>query len=222
MSGYMGRELVLLARSCWCGALLLFFYDCLRIFRNVIPHRPWAAALEDLLFGTGSGIWLCVQVFRANSGALRGYFLVGMVLGIAAWHFSLSGIFVEKLTAILRVPIKKILILLKWLKFYARRGRISLYRLVKTVIQKIGNCFGNGEAGGPNGYKYRGDRHGRQEKSRKKKKKTGRGKAGGAEQGGDGRHQHCGHHAAGGTSDTGAVSAEEDSGELAEKRGTAG
>ena len=118
MSGYMGRELVLLARSCWCGALLLFFYDCLRIFRNVIPHRPWAAALEDLLFGTGSGIWLCVQVFRANSGALRGYFLVGMVLGIAAWHFSLSGIFVEKLTAILRVPIKKILILLKWLKFY--------------------------------------------------------------------------------------------------------
>ena len=62
---------MLLARSCWCGALLLFFYDCLRIFRNVIPHRPWAAALEDLLFGTGSGIWLCVQVFRANSGALR-------------------------------------------------------------------------------------------------------------------------------------------------------
>ena len=50
----------------------------------------------------------------------------------------------------------------------------------------MGNCFGNGEAGGPNGYKYRGDRHGRQEKSRKKKKKTGRGKAGGAEQGGDG------------------------------------
>ena len=109
MSGYMGRELVLLARSCWCGALLLFLYDCLRIFRNVIPHRPWAAALEDLLFGTGSGIWLCVQVFRANSGALRGYFLVGVVLGIAAWHFSLSGIFVEKLTAILRVPIKKYL-----------------------------------------------------------------------------------------------------------------
>ena len=116
----------------------------------------------------------------------------------------------------------KSFLLLKWLKFYARRGRISLYRLVKTVIQKIGNCFGNGEAQGPNGYKYRGDRHGRQEKSRKKKKKTGRGKAGGAEQGGDGRHQHRGHHAAGGTSDTGAVSAEEDSGKRAEKRGTAG
>ena len=141
-------------------------------------RRPWRISCLGRAAASGS-VSRCSGPTPAPSG-IR-FLRWGMVLGIAAWHFSLSGIFVEKLTAILRVPIKKILILLKWLKFYARRGRISLYRLVKTVTQKIGNCFGNGEAGGPNGYKYRGDRHGRQEKSRKKKKKTGRGKAGGAE-----------------------------------------
>ena len=109
-------------------------------------RRPWRISCLGRAAASGS-----VSRCSGPIPALRGYFLVGVVLGIAAWHFSLSGIFVEKLTAILRVPIKKILILLKWLKFYARRGRISLYRLVKTVIQKIGNCFGNGEAGGPNG-----------------------------------------------------------------------
>lgn len=163
----MGREMVLLAHSCWCGTLLLFFYDCLRIFRNVIPHKSWVVSLEDLLFGTGSGLWLCVQVFQVNSGSLRSYFLAGAAAGMAAWHFSLSSIFVERLTAILGVPIKKILILLKWLKFYARRGRISLYRRGKATIKKIENCF----------CKYRGDGHGRQKKNRQKKKKADCGKA---------------------------------------------
>ena len=218
MSAYMGRELVLLARSFWCGALLLFFYDGIRIFRRLVPHRSFLTAMEDLLFGTGSGIWLCVQVFQASQGVLRGYFLAGVILGGAAWHFSLSRIFVEKLTAILQVPIKKILILLKWLKFYARRGRISLYRRMRPAVEKTGKCWKNRQQ-----FRFRrsagtaelppddrGDGHGRQKKSQKKKKKADRRKAGGAEQGSHDRHQCRGHHASGSAFCTGTDPAETD------------
>ena len=82
MSGYMGRELVLL-KFLWCGALLLFFMIASDL-PEVIPHgpgrRPWRIPVW-----VGSGLALCPGV--PGTGALRGYFLVGG-LGIAAWHFS--------------------------------------------------------------------------------------------------------------------------------------
>ena len=103
-------------KSLWCGALLLMVYDGLRIFRKVIPHRPAAAALEDSCSGRAAD-WICCpecsrtttapsEDIPAGSGARNGR------LALLAQR-----IFGKKLTKILRMPIKKILILLKRLKF---------------------------------------------------------------------------------------------------------
>lgn len=163
----MGRELVLFMKSLWYGSFLLMVYDCLRILRRVFAHSSGAVAVEDLVFWLGSSVFLFTSFFRENSGILRAYLFVGVAVGIAAWHFSLSRYFVKyvsviliKIKGIIEIPVQKVLILAKRLKFWTVRCRISLYTRSKTVCsirrQKA--------------ERDRGAEHGKKEDRRKKKK----------------------------------------------------
>lgn len=143
MSAYMGRELVLFMTSVWYGSFLMIIYDCLRIMRRVIPHSVGVVAAEDLVFWIGSGLYLFSGFFRENSGILRGYLFAGTIAGAAAWHFSLSGYFVgflsgilKKIGGIIKIPVQKIFILAKRLKFRVLRCRISLYTHRKAVCNR--------------------------------------------------------------------------------------
>ena len=130
----MGRELVLFMNSLWYGAVLMMLYDGLRILRRVFSHSALLVGVEDLIFWIGSSFFLFTVFFRENSGILRIYLFVGAGVGVLAWHFSLSRFFVEVLVKILRkikeifgIPVRKAVILVKRLKFWISRCRISLY-----------------------------------------------------------------------------------------------
>lgn len=122
----MGKELILFMKSLWYGFLLFFTYDCLRILRRVFRHSVGMVAFEDLLFWSGSSLFLFSRFFRENSGVLRSYMFAGVAAGILAWYFSLSPFFVAFTSGWMRKFKEKILILVKRLKFWMVRCRISL------------------------------------------------------------------------------------------------
>ena len=143
MSAYMGRELILFAKSVWYGSFLFFLYDCLRILRKTVPHTGAAIAVEDLLYWMGAAFFLFSVFFRENSGILRGYLFVGAGVGALAWKCSLSTVWVDglsrmliKIHVILKIPTRKLLILAKRLKFWVVRCNISLYRKGKSAQKK--------------------------------------------------------------------------------------
>lgn len=151
MSGYMIRELILCMIAIWAGARLSLVYDCLRILRNLFPHRGWLVSLEDLLFWLGAAIFLCVLLFRENSGALRTYLLAGVILGAVAWQKSLGPLFVrgfsfllgkifDFLRKILRIPLgilhKTTRNLAKRLKFLKTRVKMILCVRKQTLHRR--------------------------------------------------------------------------------------
>lgn len=143
----MGKELILFMKSLWYGAALLMVYDCLRILRRVFSHSNGLVAFEDLLFWTGSSLFLFSRFFRENAGALRAYLFAGVAAGMLAWHFSLSSFLVDFISGRMRKVRRKILIWVKRLKFWILRCRITLDKRPD-----------------------KGEKHGKEEKSRKKKK----------------------------------------------------
>ena len=123
----MGKELLLFVKSVWYGSFLLMIYDCLRILRRVFKHSDIIVAVEDLIFWTGSALFL----------------FVGTIVGAAAWYFSLSRYFVKyvsmlliKLKRIFMIPVQKTLILVKRLKFWEVRCKLSLNTRRKAVCRK--------------------------------------------------------------------------------------
>lgn len=127
MSQYMNRELILFAQAFWHGVVLMMAYDCLRILRRVIPHGKMLTAVEDLFYWVCGALYLFACLYRENSGMLRGYLFIGVVLGMGAWYLSLSTYFVRYLSELL-LFIKKVI---KRLKTYLIRGKISLCELLK-------------------------------------------------------------------------------------------
>lgn len=140
-------------------------YDCLRILRSVWKHKRGMIDFEDILFGIGSGVFLFVHYFQDNNGILRAYLLAAVILGILAWKCSVSPYFVKggsfllkKCRQILGIPVRKVRILVKRLKFCITRVRIRLN------TRMIGHCWG---------VKHEKEKkHRKKEKSGKKNQRT--------------------------------------------------
>ena len=133
----MNRELLLFARALWYGATMLAVYDCLRILRRVISHKGWVTGLEDILYWAGSSLFIFTGLYRQNSGVLRGYFFVGMALGMVVYSWALSPYFVKgasyllnRLKEILKIPGKAAKKVIKRLKSAALRGKLSMSRFI--------------------------------------------------------------------------------------------
>lgn len=88
--------------SILCGAILLLVYDCIRVFRRIIKHGGLFVALEDLLFWIGSGVMIFVMMYQQNNGRIRGFSIMGMLLGMVAYNKLLSNIIVNGSTFIIK------------------------------------------------------------------------------------------------------------------------
>lgn len=100
------QEADFLLLSILCGALLIFAYDVLRIFRGIVVHSTTALAVEDLLY------WLlvCVAVFyllyEKNNGAVRVFFLLGVLGGMLFYNHFISPPLVKGIVWILKKMIR--------------------------------------------------------------------------------------------------------------------
>lgn len=138
----LGEELILFVKTIWYGSFLAIVYDMIRISRNCISHKNWFISMEDFLYWIAAGFYAFSKFFQENAGQLRGYFFVGLIMGAAAWHWSLSSYVVAWLTKIWN-KMKIICIWLKWLKNRMLRCRLMMF-IKKKIQMYIRKCKDRG------------------------------------------------------------------------------
>lgn len=124
MSSYIRHELFLLFQSVLMGGLLLLCYDCLAALRKILPHPPKAVVLEDLLYWTGTALFLFARIYETNQGILRNFLFLGILLGAVVTGGTISPCFVKGCEIILGFPVEIIKKIINRLLFWMKRCKI--------------------------------------------------------------------------------------------------
>lgn len=130
----MNHELLLFFCSLWMGVFLLFGYDLLRIIRQLVHHSNFLIGLTDFLFWLGAAVYIFQGMYNKNQGIIRSYSILGIVLGMAAYHFYFSNAFVSICVKMIKFPLKIVKKIIKRLLFGLRRVRISLYEVLCRIL----------------------------------------------------------------------------------------
>ena len=75
-------ELQFFGKALLYGAALAFYYEGLKVFRRLISHGTVWMALEDLAYWLICGFLIFRMLYRENSGAVRGFAVAAVVLGM--------------------------------------------------------------------------------------------------------------------------------------------
>ena len=59
-------------------------------------------AVEDLIFWLLASLFIFTMIFHENNGIIRGFSIIGMLLGIILYHFSISDVLVKGLTKLIQ------------------------------------------------------------------------------------------------------------------------
>lgn len=81
--------------ACLLGALLAAFYDIFRIMRLAFTTPNWVIFIEDIMFCiivTVASFW---YLMSQNMGQIRGFVIVGEVLGGIIYYFTLGTIVIN-------------------------------------------------------------------------------------------------------------------------------
>ena len=113
---------MLFLHSLLCGGFLLAVYDGIRIFRLFVPHKTVAEGAEDLFYWVFDALFIFHMLYRENSGAVRGYAIVGVLLGMLAYHRAFSP------------PVM-------WLGMKLAHGFRKIMEIVKNTLKKIVKPF---------------------------------------------------------------------------------
>lgn len=117
-------EGVALLSSLFWGMVYACIYDCIRIFRRVFKHRKlWLLVIEDIIFWIYVGINVFCITFQLNDGVIRGFSLIGYLVGAVVYRYTLGRLILKYVT-------KVILFILKPLKKAFQFIRIKASKLV--------------------------------------------------------------------------------------------
>ncbi|MCD8328383.1 MAG: spore cortex biosynthesis protein YabQ [Ruminococcus sp.] len=120
-------ELSLFALSIAIGVIFGVIYEATRIVRIIFPHRSWLVFLEDMLFMLFCGFWFFIFSMTFARGQLRGFLLLGNLLGFFLYIFTLGELVKRVVTRAREIVVAA----LKWI------GRLLWQRLFKPMISKI-------------------------------------------------------------------------------------
>ena len=133
MNKAINLELHFFLISILWGVILLLSYDILRIIRRVIRHNSLIIATQDLIFWVVSSVFIFAMMYQQNDGIIRGFSIMGMLIGMVLYHYMVSEFLVKSITGL-------ILLLLSPLKFVLRQMvRFSRYIIIKgkKILQFI-------------------------------------------------------------------------------------
>lgn len=126
-------ELQFFVISMLWGAIVLLSYDLLRILRRIIQHNAFFVAVQDLIFWVLASVFIFAMIYVKNSGTIRGFSVMGMVIGMLVYHYILSDWIVILIS-------RGILFLLRPLSFaikYVGKGLNFLKNKVKVLNVRI-------------------------------------------------------------------------------------
>ena len=95
MGDFIVTDALLFLDALICGMILAAVYDVIRIFRRIVPHLNIIINIEDFVFWNISGIYLFAVMFGTNNGVIRGYFIVGAIIGAYIYKKSIGEFMVK-------------------------------------------------------------------------------------------------------------------------------
>lgn len=99
------------------GMVLAWEYDWIRILRRVISHRSvWTMSAEDIIYWMNAAITVFCVTYEVNDGIVRGFSIIGFVLGALLYRYSFGRFFVKYVSKginFILKPLKKVLSLIK-------------------------------------------------------------------------------------------------------------
>lgn len=145
------------------GAFLGVFYDVFRIIRNIINNGKMLIIFEDIIYLFVSSVLTFCFAFFINNGQLRFFIIIGIVLGLIVYYFTVGFIVMKSVNfiilllkkifgfvfALIIFPFVKIFILLKpflrkTLKFFRKINffckKLFLF-CKKNIMMYIGKVF---------------------------------------------------------------------------------
>lgn len=130
-------ELHFFGTSILWGVLLLIFYDVLRIFRRLISHNSFFVALEDLLYWMVSSVLIFRMMYQQNNGIIRGFSILGMLLGMLIYHGTISDICVTAISTFLQ----RIEHLIQWIVSLILSPFCFFFKLLKKILLRLLKLF---------------------------------------------------------------------------------
>lgn len=131
MTEIINLEVQFFLTSILYGILLLVVYDCIRIIRRIVPHRGFFVALEDILFWLAASVVIFIMIYERNNGTIRGFAILGMLLGMVIYNQLLSRLVVKGITLIIKTILKVI-----------KKGLSILLKPFAYLAKKLGKFFG--------------------------------------------------------------------------------
>lgn len=119
------------------GLCIGVLYDVLRILRELLPHKRWIIGLEDIVFWTISGFFIFKYIYETNSGALRGFIFIGLIITLGSYMVWLSPWMVKTITTLLKIIFKPVLIFFKPFAILIKKLVWVLKKTMKWLIMKL-------------------------------------------------------------------------------------
>lgn len=130
MSPGILKELHFFGLAVLRGVWILALYDVIRIIRRVVPHGVLAVALEDAVYWIATALLVFQLLYRENDGAVRGYALLAVAVGMFLYHRTISEWLVCRISGVL----KRCLHILF-------RPFVAVYRKLVQVLRMAGRFY---------------------------------------------------------------------------------
>ena len=106
VSGSIQNEMMLFGSAVLLGAALMLLYDVIRICRRILPRGIILVSIEDVIFWIVFGIAVFILLYRENDGAVRGFIVGGIAVGLFL-YYQLLGRWLMKWMGVLIRSLKK-------------------------------------------------------------------------------------------------------------------
>ena len=126
------------------GGILLLAYDVFRILRRLFKHGAFLIAIEDITFWLAASIFIFTMIYRQNNGIIRGFSIIGMLLGLLIYHFSVSDPLVKAITKLIqtlfspfKAALKQLLRLFGFLQIFVKKRINNLLFRLKKIMKSV-------------------------------------------------------------------------------------
>jgi len=137
----ISQELFFFLKSILTGCFIIFIYDLIRIFRRVVKHGIISIALEDFIYWISMAAIIFVMMYKENDGAIRGFAMAGIFLGMLVYSSSLSKFVVKYSAAIINTflkVIKKILhVIFTPIRFVIKKTSAKKQKVKKNLSKRL-------------------------------------------------------------------------------------
>lgn len=133
MSNAISGEFHFFLYATLTGVILSAVYDILRILRRVYTHGTVLIAIEDFIYWLGSALYISYILLFENSGVIRWFFVLGLLIGMLAYNLTISRYLVSFSSKI----INKVLYVVKSTINFLLKPTRCLWKSSKKVGKKL-------------------------------------------------------------------------------------